>query len=286
MNVFALIDSPDEPISLTEDIYYSRTNRKWPYVQEVGNKLRAYAVCPSCKNPVRLVNRTATETRSGSFYAKHHKWDVHGVASYDERAYALCDLANPTRMDELKRRLPSQQGRSDEIKEALINAFDIVVSMLAADTGVKMTDGVLEEMLDDFSKNNGHEYSAVNLYNLPYAFAYMTESKDLYGCEVNDVIAAAMAEKSDSFTVKSFGRRHYVRRKPGARGSIRMLFYGHSMSGGESIMMRIVEIPPGADADTATVITQKKIDIDGAKFFNFYRKRQRLIGMARSRLKS
>lgn len=286
MNVFALIDSPEEPIPLTEDIYYSRTHRKWPYVQAVGERLNTYAVCPSCQNPIQLINRTATETRSGSFYARHHKGEVSGVAKYNERAYELCDLANPARMDERKRRAPSQQGKSDEIKEALINAFDLVVSVLAAATGVKLTDGVLEEMLSDFSRNKGYEYSAINLYNLPYAFAYMTESKDLYGCEVSDLIAKAIVDKSEAFETKSFGKCHYIRRKSGARGSLRLFFYGHSMSEQESIMMRVVEIPPGASADTANVITQKKIILDGAKFFNFYKKRQRLIGMARSRLKA
>lgn len=286
MNVFALIENPTEPIPLTEDIYYSRTNRKYPYVQTVGDRLNTYAVCPSCQNPIQLINRTATETRSGSFYAQHYPRNVRDVADYNELAYARCDLANPTRMDERKRRPSSLQGKSDEIKDALVNSFDLVVSFLAADTGIKLTDSVLEEMLDDFAKNRGHEYSAVNLYNLPYAFAYMTESKDLYGCEVSAALAEAIEEKSNSFTVKTFSGRHYVRRKSGARGSIRLVFYGHIMGTEESIRMRVVEIPPGADADTANIIKEAKIKLDGAKFYNFYKKRQRLVSMARSRLKA
>lgn len=58
-------------------------------------------------------------------------------------------------MDERKRRPSSLQGKSDEIKDALVNSFDLVVAFLAADTGIKLTDRVLEEMLDDFSKIEG-----------------------------------------------------------------------------------------------------------------------------------
>lgn len=289
MNVFALITNPTEAIPLTEDIFYSRTNRKPPYIQSFGGKMNSYALCPSCQNPVLMVNRTATDTRSGSFYAKHNKGDVPGVAQYHEHKYLNCPLANPARMDEKKRRPPARQGQSDEVKNALIEAFDLVMSFIESDTGVKFQDSIVEDMLDDFSKNRGYEYSAINLYNLPYAFAYMTESKDIFGCSVSKEIADAIGKNSKGFSTKQFHSNYYIKREEGSRSKIRLMFYGHAESvkdgGNEAIIMRIVEIPPGADVDAAEHLYQKKIVLDGAKFFNFYMKRKRRVDMARSKLR-
>lgn len=288
MNVFALINSPAEAIPLTEDNFYRRTNRKPPYIQSMGGKMNSYAICPSCQNPVLLVNRTATETRSGSFYAKHNKGDVPGVADYQEHKYLNCPLANPARMDEKKRRPPARQGQSDEIKSALIEAFDLVMNFIENDTGIKFQDSIVEDMLDDFSKNRGYEYAAINLYNLPYAFAYMTESKDIFGCSVSTDIADAIGELSTGFSIKQFGRSNYIKRNEKSRSKIRLLFYGHAESvkdgGDEAVVMRIVEIPPSADVDTAKLLYEKNIILDGAKFFNYYMKRKRRVEMARSRL--
>ncbi|NWB94876.1 hypothetical protein HX882_03105 [Pseudomonas gingeri] len=289
MNVFALIERPTEPIPLTEDNYYRRTNRRPPYIQSVGGEMKSYAICPACQNPVRLVNRTATETRSGSFYAKHHKDDVRGVADYSEHEYLKCPLANPARMDEKKRRSSVLQGQSNEVRDALVEAFDLVMSFIEIDTGIKFQDRVIEEMLDDFSKNRGYEYAAINLYNLPYAFVYMTESKDIFGCSVDSDIAEAISKLSEGFSIKHLGSSNYIRRNEKSRSKIRLLFYGHaeSVKGGgvEAIVMRVVELPPGAGVDTAKVLYEKTIILDSAKFYNFYMKRKRRVDMARSRLK-
>lgn len=288
MNVFALINNPAEAIPLTEDNFYRRTNRKHPYMQSVGGKMNSYALCPSCQNPVLLVNRTATETRSGSFYAKHNKGDVPEVADYKEHKYLNCPLANPARMDEKKRRPPARQGQSDEVKNALIEAFDLVMNFIESDTGIKFQDSIIEDMLNDFAKNRGYEYAAITLYNLPYAFAYMTEAKDIFGCSVDTAISDAIKNSSKGFFIKQLGHSNYIKRIEGGRSKIRLLFYGHAESvkdgGSEAIVMRIVEIPPGADADTAELIYEKKIVLDGAKFFNFYMKRKRRVELARSKL--
>lgn len=288
MNVFALINNPGEPIPLTEDEYYRRTNRKEPYIQSVNGVLRSYAICPSCKNPTVMVNRTATETRSGSFYAKHYKGNVRGVANYDEGEYLNCDLTNSSNMDDRVRRPPSQRRKIDEVKQALVMAFDLVVSFIETDVGVRFVDRVLEDMLDDFAKNKGYEYKAINLYNLPYAFAYMTESKDIFGCSVSDEVAEKINALSEGFEAKRYGRFIYVRRKGGSRSKIRLLFFGHAESmrdgGTESITVRIVEIPPGESVDTAKFLYEKKIILDGAKFYNYYMKRKRRVDMAHSRV--
>ncbi|WP_171435095.1 hypothetical protein [Pseudomonas aeruginosa] len=289
MNVFALITNPKEPIDLTEDNYYRRTNRKEPYIQTVNGELRSYAICPSCQNPTVMVNRTATETRSGSFYARHHKGNVRGIANYNEGRYLTCRLANAARMDQKVRRPSSRKEESDEVKVALVEAFDLVVSFIESDTGVRFVDRVLEEMLEDFGKNKGYEYSAINLYNLPYAFAYMTESKDIYGCSVSNEVAEEINKLSEGFWARSYFGLHYINRKEGSRSKIRLLFFGHTESmkngGRESIVMRVVEIPPGAEVDTTRVLYEKSIILDSARFYNYYMKRKRRVEMARSKLR-
>ncbi|WP_206602485.1 hypothetical protein, partial [Pseudomonas aeruginosa] len=81
---------------------------------------------------------------------------VRGVANYDEGEYLNCDLTNSSNMDDRVRRPPSQRRKIDEVKQALVMAFDLVVSFIETDVGVRFVDRVLEDMLDDFAKNKGY----------------------------------------------------------------------------------------------------------------------------------
>lgn len=55
-------------------------------------------------------------------------------------------------------------------------------------TGITLIDSIIESMLEDFGGNQGYQYKAITLYNLPFGFAYMTEAQDMYGCKVDSTL--------------------------------------------------------------------------------------------------
>lgn len=284
MNVFSVVRDPDRAIPLTSDTYHDRTRRGPPYVQTVGGSIKAFALCPACKNPVLLVNRIVPTTKAEILYAKHAGYSVDGIANHDQAEYLDCPFSRPAKLDSKSRRAGVRA--SNDIKNALLHHFDFVIKQLEEATGISFTDPVIEAMADDFAKNRGHEYKAITLFNLPFGFAYMTEAKDLFGCKVSKAqIAQAISAKSESFTVERYYNKHAIKRKKDKwKTQIRLYFSQHlkkRVAGEESIRMRIVEEGPGVDQYTE--LYSQDIKIDGSLIYNQYFRRERLRRIAAAR---
>ena len=276
MNVFSLKSDPLRPITLTEKIYNDKTKRDVPYVQRVNGDLRSFALCPGCQNPTVLVNRTITQTEATVLYAKHTGYDVKDVAEHNEAAYLDCPLANPERFDSKKRR--TSKSRNDELRQALLNHLHLVIASLEEAIEIKFTDAVVESMVRDFGDNKGYEYKAINLFNLPFGFAYMTEAKDLYGCRVKSDVAQAIAALSKGFITRQSYGSYTVLRNPQAGGTkIRFYFNNHRMEsssmGKDSIDFCIVEM--STETDQSVMLFKKRIEFECEKFFNTFRRRER-----------
>ena len=276
MNVFSLKSDPLRPITLTEKIYNDKTKRDVPYVQRVNGDLRSFALCPGCQNPTVLVNRTITQTEATVLYAKHTGYDVKDVAEHNEAAYLDCPLANPERFDSKKRR--TSKSRNDELRQALLNHLHLVIASLEEAIEIKFTDAVVESMVRDFGDNKGYEYKAINLFNLPFGFAYMTEAKDLYGCRVKSDVAQVIAASSKGFITRQSYGSYTVLRNPQAKGT-KILFYFNnhriesSSMGKDSIDICIVEM--STETDQSVMLFKKRIEFDCEKFFNTFRRRER-----------
>lgn len=287
MDVFSILADPGKPIILTEANYYRATNREFPYSQERGGKLNAYALCPDCKNPVVLINRTLPETQEAILYAAHAPYSVPDLVEYNQANYQACSLANPERFDSKARRVGG--FKSNEVRDVVVTDIDLVTSFLESAIQIKLSEQVVEAMLRDFALNKGYEYKAINLFNLPFGFAFMTEAKDLYGCSVSSGLAAAINAKSESFcTQKVYGQERVRRRDKVPANKIRLFFDSHSLGGENgtgSVVMNVVEIYASKGADAFEVLYRQKIQFDGGKFYNTYLKRERLRAKARSYLK-
>ncbi|AZE54535.1 hypothetical protein C4K03_2380 [Pseudomonas synxantha] len=285
MNVYSLITDPSNPLPLTEHGYNQKTKRLAPYVQTINTIVKAFALCPGCKNPVILINRTVPDTEAVIMYAKHTGYDVQGLAKHVEAEYLDCDLANPARFDSKARRTSAK--RNNEIHDAMLNHFDLVIQQLEQAIGIKFTDNVIEAMVRDFAGNRGYEYQAITLFNLPFGFAYMTEAKDLYGCKVSGEVAKGIEAGSQGFTVKKYFDTFTVeRKKPSPSGTgLRLYFNRHGVgevSGKDSIQMVVVET--NSVVDQSTELYKTTIEFDGAKFYNFYRRKERLRQIAEAQL--
>ncbi|MEF9672022.1 hypothetical protein QNM99_04725 [Pseudomonas sp. PCH446] len=166
--------------------------------------------------------------------------------------------------------------RNDEIRDALINHIHLVVSTLEKAIGITLTDDLIAEMLKDFKASEGHKYRCINLYNLPFGFAYMTEARDLWSVKVDDFIAKDIKEHSAGFGINKYGN---VERKPNVKGtSLRFYFNNHRLGkedfGSDSIDFVVAEIENATKK--SKVIYTKALEFDSAYFFNTYMRRERL----------
>ncbi|WP_140187537.1 hypothetical protein [Providencia stuartii] len=289
MNVFAILTDPDNAIELTEKNYNRFTKRDFPYVQHnANNEPSAYAICPECQNPIRLINRNVDSTESKTFYARHHCFSVPHLANYDQDAYEDCQLANPHRFDGKVRRKPGQ--KTDHIKQVFLNNIDLIITTLEQEMGIKLSDSTIENMIADFCKTKGYEYRAVGIHNLPLAFAYMTEAQNLLGCVIKGNIAEAINQQSHYFeAIKGrYGIDSYLlHRKPKtSRSSLKFFFSEHSIPKGnnqnnESVQMHIIEIESNQLPENAPIIFSRQIKIDATKFQNTIKRREKLRSIIR-----
>lgn len=274
MNVFSTLEKPKVPVVLTQRNYNSKTHRAETYVRNDGREVKSYALCPACENPVTLVNRLVPKTDAQVLYARHTGSSVSGLAKHDQGAYEDCPLHNPEKFDSKTPR--KSKERNDEIREALINHIHLVVSTLEKAIGITLTDDLIAEMLKDFKASEGHKYRCINLYNLPFGFAYMTEARDLWSIKVDDFIAKEIKEHSTGFGVNKYGN---VERKPNVKGtSLRFYFNNHHLGkedfGSDSIDFVVAEIENSTKK--SKVIYTKSLEFDSAYFFNTYGRRERL----------
>ncbi|WP_244260892.1 MULTISPECIES: hypothetical protein [Pseudomonas] len=273
MNVFSTKDNPKFPYPLTQTLYNKKTSREKPYVWAIGEEVKSYAICPACQNPTTLVNRHIAQTNATILYAKHTGHDVSGLAGHNQAAYLDCPFHNPERFDSKTRR--SSTGRNNELREALRNHLHLVITTLEGAIGVRFSDTVVESMVQDFGGNCGYEYKAINLYNLPFGFAYMTEAQDLHGCTVESEIADAINTGSVGFETSRYSS---VFRRCGVKGTkLRFYFNNHRLDessvGKDSIDLVVVEID--VTSNESRILFTKRVDFDCEKFFNTYMRRER-----------
>ncbi|WP_229614370.1 hypothetical protein [Pseudomonas syringae] len=201
-----------------------------------------------------------------------------GLADHNQTAYEDCPLHNPERFD--SKSIRKSSSRNDEILDALRNHLHLVVNVLERETGMKFTDELIAGLLDDFKSNQGHIYRSVTLYNLPFGFAYMTEGRDIWGCEVDGVTADAINRNSVGFEVDGFMK---VRRRKDIKARKIHLYFNNHRVGNEDCGSDVVDFVI-ADIDTAAntskVLYKKSLGFDSSFFFNTYKRRERLRVLA------
>ncbi|RMP24050.1 hypothetical protein [Pseudomonas coronafaciens] len=294
MNVFSVLSDPDFPESLTEKRYHAATQRAFPYVQTLNDKSKSYALCPSCNNAVDLRNRLVESTQKKTLYAAHSMRDVHGLAKYNAQRYQDCPLANPSRLDKAN---PARQGSEAcaVLKRFFLDNIDLIFSFLESSVGLKFPDYARKDMLNEFGANRGFEYKGVSTYNIPIAFAYLTEVRNLTGFEVFSADLISKIMTCNDFEIKESWGRQYIRRKErsasetgGKRSRLYMSFNDHKVGAEEpekhSIFMVINETPDPDLPDVFQEIYRVKVTFNGTLFLQTCLRRQRLIHWARDAL--
>lgn len=293
MNVFKLRPGNGEWIPLSSPaVFHAKTSKKYPWFQERDGKVRHYATCPECDNPIQVINldvdsRVDASGRSLPLYAKHTAFSVPSIADYDEDAYNECGLANPRSFNGTERR-PVRSRFADEVLQLLVREPDALHIIAERFLDAYIPDEVFAGMLKQFALQQGHLYRAVTTSNLPYAVLYMSGNQDLFDCKPKSTtspVAQALSE-SKSFELKN-GR---IVRRAGAKGSLRFFVTDHkqakspedvqSTAGdtGQSMKL-IIEEQIGEEKRALYSARQELKDIP--YFRNLIAKRERFRGMAR-----
>ncbi|WP_338544683.1 hypothetical protein V6W80_14985 [Pseudomonas benzopyrenica] len=296
MNVFSVLSDPDNPISLSESSYHKATQRAHPYVQIRDGETKCYALCPSCKNPVHLRNRIVKNTVAKTLYAAHVAFSVAGLAEYSQERYQICPLANPQRLDRAGGKKHPGAVAAD-LKRFFLENADLVIDFLEKRIGLALPDYARENMLKDFGANRAFEYAGVTKYNLPLAFAYLTEAQAMTGFEImknQQGLAAAITGKCQDFEVTSRGVRQYISRKktgevPTSRSSkLYLSFHDHEISKEQpekqTVTMVVNETPDPKMPDVYREIYRQSISLDGVLFLRTCLRRARLLSMAKAHI--
>ncbi|WP_139824076.1 hypothetical protein [Lonsdalea britannica] len=287
MNVFSLIKNKGYAYPLTQAKYDKETNKDYPYLQDINNKTQAFALCPACHNPVILVNRIVSQTKSNTLYAKHCKYSVTDLADYDQSSYDDCSLANPSNFDEKIKR-PLNHATNNIIKDAIRNHFDLLINHLETAIGITFNEQLLKKTLEDFNSCEGYLYHSIHLYNLPIAFLYVIKSQDLSSCKIGSDVYDKIKTESQLFNFGNNSRFNkksfYISQKNNSiKAKISFYLYNHSLSSEyteESVTLCIVE-KNMADGYEKTLF-EKVINFDGTFYVNTLNKRNKYNSLAKS----
>lgn len=183
MDVFQIKKEDDKPLKLTVKNYENKTNKREPFYQNKNNKIKHYAICPACKNPIIIVNLYVDKTldeneRKMPFHAKHCKYDVDDLAKYCEESYNTCPLAKPSAFGGTAK-VRSKKKRNEIV--SLIKNYPVALyNEIRGITGIDFSESTFSNMITNFIESEGYYYKYINKYNLPYGFLNMQKSIRIY----------------------------------------------------------------------------------------------------------
>lgn len=182
MNVFKVTTGLHPQYPINEENFTRETGRKSPFVQEMGNgKKSYYAVCPNCDNPIQIIGLFKDTPEAGRKpYGKHHKGDVPALARYSEQRYLGCPFSNPAwRKKRVKRKPHSKEGK--EICDLLREQYDRITYLISKFTGIRITEKLARQILQDFKNDTGWDYRDIEPGNLPWTLLISSKSISLFG---------------------------------------------------------------------------------------------------------
>jgi hypothetical protein len=282
VNVFKLHPGKNESFTLwTPAVFHGATSKRYPWYQEREGKVRHYAVCPECDNPIQIINLDVDSKVDGAgnnlpLYAKHTAASIQDVADYDKLAYEECSLANPSSFNGTNKR-PAGSKVVASILEVLIEHADAVHFIVQRFLDASVPAPAFQSLLRQFSVHEGYLYRAVTTSNLPFALLYMAGNQDLFPYRPDkDSLIAAAVKKSQNFEMN--GER-IVRTAKG--GGLRFFVTDHkieSTSEGARQYMTLVVEEEIAGKKNRLLSTKQELEV--AYFRNMVDKRQRLRDIA------
>lgn len=164
---------------VSKDVFVEVTKEKSPYLKYGANGKEAYAICPLCENPVKLLGVYA-ELKKQRPHARHYPGDILGLANFDRIKYSNCPYHNKNADYVMENR------RSEDITEfnreilALAHDyFDKCIYILKKTTGLVISTLLAEEIAKDYMAHPGYMTFDITRENVPYIMGMCMTGKTL-----------------------------------------------------------------------------------------------------------
>ena len=144
-----------------------------------------YAVCPGCDNPIQIIGLYRLPANVRDPFGRHLCHDTQGLAPDDPVSREDCDYFKPRPHKKIDRK-PHLDKQARKILACLIEKFDHVITIFQQETGISPDPKLLDHMLDTYRRERGYLYMGATMLNVPWIFAYMTDSQSLVFQHVKD----------------------------------------------------------------------------------------------------
>ena len=183
MNIYKLKPESTRFREISVQNYEEQTLKRAPYYQIGSNgKMRHYAVCPACDNPIQIIGIGELPKNTDKPYGKHFVHSVKGVAEYSQAAFDACPLAVRNLVQPaVNDYRPGIDPIVVKIIDILRREFDRIAMIFREDTGIVMTEGLARNMLRNYLAEEGYLYRRASLINIPWVFALKSDAQSLVG---------------------------------------------------------------------------------------------------------
>ncbi len=182
---------------LTVFNYEKVTKKNFPYYQCINGKIKHFAICPICGNPIQIINlynkNIISDKGLPTLYAKHYSKSVDKLATYNKNNFMNCPLRSKTSFNSHNKH--SDKGRFNEIVNIYKKNKELIKRTIQAISGINFSQKKVENIFEKFQKEEGYYYEAVNKFNIPYSVLYLSGNQNIFGQYIN---------KNNEELIKSF----------------------------------------------------------------------------------
>lgn len=157
------------------------TQEKYPYMQIDSSGKVAYAICPLCENPAKLLGVYAKLEKQEP-HARHIKKNITGIADFDEYTYLKCPnhRKHADYVTEVRKRKDATP-LNFEILELARDNFDCCIYLIRKATGLVISQKLAREMAIEYMQHPGYMTIDATRENIPWIMALCMTGKGLIG---------------------------------------------------------------------------------------------------------
>ncbi|CCP05936.1 hypothetical protein [Erwinia amylovora] len=182
MDVFKISVDTQQVHKITQENFDVATKKQAPWYQQINRHQGWFAVCPACDNPIQIIGMLERDAPFGKhFFPTSGAVSVPLKGRVDKEEYEWCPYASKNKnLTKDARRAPGSE-LAVLIKQTLIEQFDRVIYLLEKGIGMKISDTLAKQMLEDYRLAEGWRYRGATQQNIPWIFAYMMQAKWVRG---------------------------------------------------------------------------------------------------------
>ncbi|GMC03123.1 hypothetical protein K5E_21410 [Enterococcus thailandicus] len=267
MRTFKILSS-NKIYNISQKNFEELTDKKYPYCQLLNGKIRYFALCPSCNNPINFINlysenkyEKSRQSEKRSVHGRHFTQNVPGLAIFDSKSYENCSLhsKNATR---LYSRKPSKSKNMEVVKLMQLYREQLRYS-ISSILGIKVSRNIFEKFITDFINVDGFYFPGISKLNLPFYFLFLLPNEVLYNCIITDnYIKDSINLRSKYFKVTSDNR---LKKTTSKFVEFEFVFINHQNNElGESLTYELIE----RVGNKKNILMKKKVLVDHTLFFN------------------